>query len=139
MVTVSGYNVRKNKDGQEFIALELTGSLEIVQSQNSGKFYATVRRCNIPSSFNEATAKMMVGSQIEGEVVRVQSEPYEYTIKRTGEVVTLAYSYAYQPTGSKEFVGHGTVVIEDPALQEKAVDGIKKAAIEKRKQFTNSK
>lgn len=109
MVTVTSYKVRQNKSGENFIALELTGSLEIVQSQNTGNLYATVRRCSMPSTFDEGIAKVMVGSQLEGEIVRVASDPYEYINKRTGEVLTLAYSYAYRPKGSMELIGTGKV------------------------------
>ena len=137
MVTVSGYNVRKNKDGENFIALELMGSLELVQSQNTGNFYATVRRCSIPSTFDEPIARMMVGSKLEGEIQRVPAEPYEYTVKRTGEVITLAYSYAYQPAGSKELIGHGAVEIEETKAPAKPVDGIKAAAQNQRKKLTS--
>lgn len=112
MVTVTGYKVRQNKAGEEFIALEMVGSLELVQSQNTGKFYATVRKCSIPSTFDETVAKMMIGSQVKGDIMRVECEPYEYTIKKTGEVVTLGYSYAYQPEGSKELVGHTKIELE---------------------------
>ena len=109
MVTVSDYKIRQNKEGGSFISLELTGSLELIQSQQTGKFYATVRRCNIPSTFDETVAKMLIGSQMDGDVVRVVSAPYEYTVKRTGEVITLAYSYSYQPKGSMIPVGEGRV------------------------------
>ena len=60
MVTVTGYNIRKNKSGEEFIALDLIGSLEIVQSQNTGNMYATVRKCSIPSTFDETIAQPLV-------------------------------------------------------------------------------
>jgi hypothetical protein len=105
MVTVTNYQVRKNKEGQNFIALELIGSLELIQSQNTGKFYATVRKCSIPSTFDESIAKMMIGSKIDGEIVRMECEPYDYTNKRTGEVIKLGYSYAYQPKGSMQLIG----------------------------------
>jgi len=136
MVTVTGYNIRQNKSGENFIALELTGSLEIVQSENTGKFYATVRKCSIPSTFEEPIAQMMVGSKLQGEVVRVSCDPYDYTVKRTGETISLAYSYAYQPAGSKELVGHGAVEIEEPKAPEKPVDGMKAAAQNQRKKLT---
>ena len=140
MVTVTGYNIRKNKGGEDFIALDLTGSLEIVQSQNTGKMYATVRKCSIPSTFDEAIAKMMIGSKIEGDVVRVPCDPYDYTVKRTGEQISLAYTYAYQPAGSKELVGHGAVDIEEPArVPEKPADGLKAAAQNQRKKLANTK
>ncbi|MBL7690604.1 MAG: hypothetical protein JNM41_03350 [Flavipsychrobacter sp.] len=136
MVQVTGYKVRVNKDKEEFIVLELIGSLELVQSQNTGKFYATARRCSIPSTFDEEVAKLMVGSKIEGDIVRVSCDPYEYTVKRTGETISLAYSYAYQPAGSKELVGHGSVEIDEQKAPEKPVDGIKAAAQNQRKKLT---
>jgi hypothetical protein len=139
MVQVIGFNIRKNKEGEHFIALDLMGSLELVQSQNTGKFYATARRCSIPSTFEEEIAKMMVGSRIEGDIVRVPCEPYDYTVRRTGEVVKLGYTYAYQPAGTKELVGHGTVEIEEPKAPQKPVDGIKAAAQNQRKKLVSTK
>ena len=139
MVTVTGYKVRENKSGETFIALELTGSLEIVQSQNTGKSYATVRRCSIPSTFEEPIAKLMVGSRLEGDVVRVACDPYDYTVKRTGEQISLAYSYAYQPAGSMEVVGHGTFEIDEPQTQERPVDAITAAGQRSRKEIAKTK
>jgi hypothetical protein len=105
MVTVTNYAVRKTKDEETFISLELTGKVELVQSQDTGKFYATRRRCFIPSTFDEAVAQSILGTQIEGEIVRVEAEPYEFTNPKTGEVLELAYSWAYQPEGAKEPMG----------------------------------
>jgi hypothetical protein len=59
MVTVSNYALRVRKDGSTFVVLELTGGLEIIQSSNTGKHYATVRKCTIPSTFSEEVAKLM--------------------------------------------------------------------------------
>ena len=53
MVKVTNYAVRERKDGTTFIALEITGGLEIQQSQTTGNFYATVKKCSIPSTFDE--------------------------------------------------------------------------------------
>ncbi|MCA0380705.1 MAG: hypothetical protein LCH58_00980 [Bacteroidetes bacterium] len=109
MVQVTNFAVRQRKDGTSFTTLELTGGLELVQSQTTGNFYATVRKCSIPSTFDESLAQMMVGQQIEGDIVRVQVEPYEYVNKRTGEVMVLAHSYAYRPKGSVELIGQTQV------------------------------
>lgn len=108
MVTVKSFAKRQSSDGREFITLELMGGLEMVQSQNTGKFYATIRRCSIPSTFDESVAAALVGSQIPGDVVRIPSEPYEYTIKSTGEVITLQHSYGYQPTTGQVVMGQHT-------------------------------
>ena len=105
MVTVTGFKTRQKKDGTDFIVLELSGGVELVQSRTTGNFYATVRKCNIPSTFSEEVAIHMVGSKIEGEIVRVPSEPYDYVNKRTGEIITLSHSYAYRPKGADNLVG----------------------------------
>ena len=98
MVTVKAYHVRtKSSDGTTFITLELEGGLEMVQSQDTGKFYATVKHCSIPTTFDEQTAKSLIGSTLPGKVARVESLPYDYTVKSTGEVIQLAHSYQYQP------------------------------------------
>ena len=97
MVTITNIAIRKSKDGKEFTTLELTGGLEMVQSQETGKFYATVRKCSIPSTFDERIAKTLIGSSLEGSIVRAESEPYDYTNPDTGEVMTLNYSWTYVP------------------------------------------
>jgi hypothetical protein len=109
MVTVSNYAVRTRKDGSTFITLELTGGVELCQSSSSGSFYATVRKCNVPSTFNEQVAKSIIGQKIPGEIIRVQCEPYEWTNKNTGEVITLQHSYGYRPQGSVELIGETKV------------------------------
>ncbi len=106
MVIVSDYIEKvSTTTGESFVLLELSGGIELVQSQNTGKFYATSRKCRIPSTFSVEVAKLMVGQQIEGDVVRVETEPYEYINKVTGEMIVLAHSYAYRPKGSMELIG----------------------------------
>jgi hypothetical protein len=109
MVTVTAFSKHQTTDGKEFISLELSGGLELVQSQQTGNFYATVRKCNIPSTFDETIAKLMIGQQLEGDIVRVEVDPYEYTNPRTGEVVILSHSYAYRPKGSMELISETPV------------------------------
>lgn len=92
-----------------FVLLEISGGLEMVQSQGTGKFYATMRKCRVPSTFNLDVAKMLIGTTIPGTVVRVEVESYEYTVPSTGEVIKLAHSYAYQPEGSMELMGQTNV------------------------------
>ena len=96
MVKVKSYALRESEKG-EFISLELEGDLELVQSQNTGRYYATVRKCWISSTFNEETAQAIVGKAISGNITRVSCEPYEYTIPETCEIVTLGYRWDYSP------------------------------------------
>ncbi len=79
MVTVTNYTSRQRKDGSTFQVLELSGSLELIQSQETGRFYATVRKTTIPCTFNESVAKGLVGTQMKGDVVRVQVDAYDFT------------------------------------------------------------
>ena len=109
MVQVTNFHEVETKEGKTFISLELTGGLELVQSQTTGKMYATVRKCRIPSTFDANIAKMMVGTQLDGDVVRVETDPYDYVNKRTGEITTLQHSYAYRPKGSMELIGESRV------------------------------
>jgi hypothetical protein len=96
MVTVKDYHVREGERGS-YVSLELMGDIELVQSTNTGRFYATARRCFVSSTFSENIAKLMVGRQMAGSINRVSCEPYEYTIPETGEVITMGYRWDYQP------------------------------------------
>lgn len=98
-VRIIGYNVRKNKEGKEFIALDLQGDLVMVQSTETGRFYATAKKCSITSTFTEEVAKTLLGKEISGRIERVQCEPYEYTVEETGEVITLFHRYEFYPEG----------------------------------------
>jgi hypothetical protein len=87
----------QNKEGKDFISLQLQGGIEAMQSQQTGKMYLTARTAWIPSTFDESTAQSLIGSALPGTINRVACEPYEYTIKDTGEVITLGYTYEYVP------------------------------------------
>ncbi|MBL7692598.1 MAG: hypothetical protein JNM41_13490 [Flavipsychrobacter sp.] len=102
MVTVIGYNIRTQKDNEQktYISLELEGDIEMVQSQATGRFYATVRRCAISSTFDQLTAERMVGKQMPGSIERVPCEPYDYTIEATGEAIKIGYRWGYVPEGA---------------------------------------
>jgi hypothetical protein len=102
MVTISNYFVRQTQEGKQFITLELLGDLELIQSSNTGAFYATAKRCTIPSTFTEDVAKTLIGKQIRGRIDRVQCAAYEYTVKETGEVITLMHTYSYVPEEKQE-------------------------------------
>ena len=109
MITVTNYVERLRKDGSSFIALEITGGVELVQSQSNGRYYATVRKCSIPSTFDENIAKAMIGQRLEGDIVKVIVQPYDFINKKTGEVMKLQHSWAYRPKDSQDLVGHTRV------------------------------
>jgi hypothetical protein len=99
MVFISDFALRKNAAGESFVALILTGGLELLKSQKTGKMYGTVRKTSIPSTLDELTAKAMIGSKLPGEIVRVPCPEYEYTTT-TGEKISLDFEYQYVDTSS---------------------------------------
>lgn len=112
MVTITNFYEVERKDGTKFISLELTGQAELIQSQNTGKWYATVRKCRIPSTFDANVAKAMIGQRLPGEIVKVICEPYDFVNKQTGEVMKLQHSYAYTQDAARQenLVGHTRVM-----------------------------
>lgn len=94
MVTVIDALERANSQNEKFTALILSGGLELVKSDKSGKFYATVRKASIPSTLELAHAKSMVGSKIPGTIKRVPCEPYEFKTD-SGEEILLEFTYEY--------------------------------------------
>ncbi len=111
MVTISAFHEVQRKDGTKFISLELTGQAELFQSQNSGKWYATVRRCRVPSTFDAKIAQTMIGQRLPGEILRTICDPYDFINPRTGEVMRLQHSYAYSQDNSQEnLVGHTRIM-----------------------------
>jgi hypothetical protein len=97
MVKIINCLERQNKEGKTFMVLELMGAVELIQSLNSGKFYATSRRASISSTFTEEVAKSLIGSTLPGKIVRVESEEYDFTIPGSDEIIKLAHKYEYQP------------------------------------------
>ena len=96
MVTIANYYVRtSSKDGKQFIALELQGEVELVQSVETGKFYATAKKCSITSTLSEDTAKTLIGTKFPGSIHRVQRDPYDYVVPDTGEIIKLSHTYEY--------------------------------------------
>ncbi len=96
MVIVKNYHRREGEKG-EYITLEIEGEMELVQSQNTGRFYATTRRCFIYSTFDAATAQRMIGSQMEGQIVRIPCEPFDYVLPETGETIQIGHRWDYVP------------------------------------------
>ena len=94
MVTVTAFEQRVSEEGKEFYTLTIQGGVEMVIS-NNGKLYMTARKMSIPSTFDEQGCQLILGKELPGEIVKVDCEPYEYTNKSTGEVVTLTHTYKY--------------------------------------------
>jgi hypothetical protein len=101
MVTVIDYHVRESKTGESFTTLTLQGDLEMIKSQNTGKYYATARKASIISTFNEEACKSLIGTKLSGRIEKMPvDEPYDYEIPESGEVIKLDYTFEYNPEPS---------------------------------------
>lgn len=97
MVTIVDWKKRNAEDGREFNALVLQGDLEMVQSRESGRFYATAKKCSISCTFNDVICASLIGKTLPGHIEKMECEPYEYTIPESGEVIMLSHTYYYDP------------------------------------------
>jgi hypothetical protein len=96
MVTIIAAHLRENEKGS-FTILELQDKVELIQSQNTGRWYATAKRCFVSSTFDQEKANNLVGSTFPGCIIRVQCDPYSFTIGETGEEVQLTHRWEYTP------------------------------------------
>ena len=94
MVTIIDYTLRTSNEGRSFFALILQGGIEIVKSAN-GSTYVTIRKCSLPTTFDELTCKSLVGQDLPGTIQKVECDPYEYTIEKTGEIIMLSHRFEY--------------------------------------------
>jgi hypothetical protein len=110
MVRVIGYHENESSEGEKFYSLSIQGGVEMVQSKNTGKFYATARKTRIITTFDELTCQSLIGSEMPGSIQKVECEPYNYTVEDTGEVIELTHTYEYRPD---EFESQEAAVLAD--------------------------
>lgn len=101
MVTIINFKERKTDVGKVFFVLEVQGGVEMIQSKVTGNFYATIKKAFIPATFDEATCKALVGTQMQGEIIKEECSAYEYINKETGEVIMLTHRYVYAQETNK--------------------------------------
>jgi hypothetical protein len=102
MLTIIDFAKRTNAEGEPFYALILQGGISMVQSKESGQFYATARKTSVSSTFDEKTCMGLIGTKLEGSIAKVQCEPYTYVIEQTGEEITLDYRWRFVPPTDNE-------------------------------------
>lgn len=55
----------------------------------------TARKASMSCTFDELTCQSLIGTELPGSVKKVQCEEYSYTIKDTGEIITLSHRFEY--------------------------------------------
>lgn len=99
MVTIVEYLKRTNSEGKDFFVLKIQGGVELVKSKETGNYYATAKSASITTTFTEEVCKGLIGQELPGSVQKIECEPYEFTVKETGEVITLSHKYEYRKEG----------------------------------------
>ena len=97
MVTIINYKTRTKEDGTEFYLLEVQGGIEMVQSKTTQQYYATAKRALLSTTFGEETCKGLIGTKMPGKISKITTEAYQYTIRETGEEITLNHRHVYLP------------------------------------------
>ena len=94
MVTVTGFKIVETPEGDSYVRLILQGDLEMVQSSETGNFYATARRSSISCTFDEVIAEKMIGKELEGRIISQETDPYEFTVD-SGDTIKLSHRWIY--------------------------------------------
>ncbi len=102
MVRIINYKTRQKEDGTEFYLLEVQGGIEMIKSKSTGQYYATAKKALVSTTFDEATCMGLIGTEFPGKITKVSTEPYQYTIRDTGEVITLDHRYMFVPEGVED-------------------------------------
>ena len=97
MVRITNYKTRTKEDGTEFYLLEVQGGIEMVKSKTTNQYYATAKKATVSTTFDEDTCRGLIGTDFPGKIAKIKTEPYQYTIRETGEVVALEHRYMYLP------------------------------------------
>ena len=99
MVTIVDFVKRQNSKGEEFNALIIQGGLEMVKSNQTGRYYATAKKASVTSTFDDLTCKELIGQKIPGSIQRVECLPFEFMLKDTGEILTSSHRWIYLKEG----------------------------------------
>lgn len=95
MVTVKEIRKAENSKGEEFYGLIVQSGALAVKSKKTGKVYFTVKTAFVSTTFDKKTASSLIGMEFQGTIKKVETEPYEYTIEETGEVIELSHRWEY--------------------------------------------
>jgi len=111
MVTIVDFKTYQREDGTTFNSLVVQGGVEAVKSQETGKTYLTARTARVSCTFNESMCETLKGTQLPGNVKKVEVEPYEYAIPNSGEILTLTHKFEY--VGEEESILEENIIMKE--------------------------
>jgi hypothetical protein len=95
MVKVIEIKALENNQGEAYVGLIVQSGIVPVKSKETGRVYLTAKTAFVPTTFDEETATALIGEQFQGSVRKVATDPYDYTIEDTGEVITMHHRWEY--------------------------------------------
>jgi hypothetical protein len=95
MVTVKEIKKAENSKGEDFFGLIVQSGAVTVKSKKTGRVYFTAKTAFVATTFDEKTASSLIGAEFEGTIRKVQTDPYEYIIKETGEIIELNHRWEF--------------------------------------------
>lgn len=95
MVTVKEIKKAENSKGEAFYGLIVQSGAMPVKSKKTGRVYITAKTAFVSTTFDEKTASSLIGVEFEGTIRKVETEPYDYKIEATGEIIQLAHRWEY--------------------------------------------
>jgi len=95
MVTVKEIQKAENSKGEQFFGLIVQSGAMSVKSKKTGRVYFTAKTAFVATTFDEQTASSLIGSEFEGTIKKVITDPYEYTIKDTGEIIEMSHRWEF--------------------------------------------
>lgn len=103
MVNVIAFQKRTSLERRDYYVIQLqSDEIELLVSKNTGRHYATLRKCWMSTTFDEQTSKLMLGKKMPGTILKEECDPYSFVIEETGEEITLNYWNTYSPVESAE-------------------------------------
>jgi hypothetical protein len=97
MVTIIGIEERLSKTGN-FGVIVLQGKVEVAISKETGRPYLTARKTSIPFTFDEEFAETLIGTQLPGDIERIDCEEYEFLVPGTKKKLKLSHTFQYSAT-----------------------------------------
>ena len=95
MVTVESVVERTNSaTGELFCSVMVVGT-PTVYTNEDGKTSIVALKASAPSNLPKSMLMDLVGKQLPGTVIRVETDPYTWVNPRTGEELTLSHTYKY--------------------------------------------
>ena len=113
MVRIVDYKTYQNDDGEDFFVLVVQGGLAAVKSKVSGKVYLTKQTARVSCTFDEETCKSLIGTEIPGQIRKMEVEPFEYTDEETGELRVINFR--------NQFISEEEAVLFDNIQEEETV------------------